>query len=134
VPFYETYNFLANHPYDLIVLAGYMRILPPEVVKLDNIINIHPSLLPEYKGKDAIQRAYEAKEKIIGVTVHYVNENVDEGPIIEQVKVDVEENISLESLEEQIHSIEHKIYPMVIEHLLFQTPLITNTALLREGI
>jgi len=111
-----------------------MRILPPEVVKLGNIINIHPSLLPDYKGKDAIKRAYDAKEKTIGVTVHYVNENVDEGPIIAQSKVDVKENISIEALEEQIHGIEHAIYPMVIEHLLFHTQLSKDTALLREGI
>lgn len=120
VPFKETCSFLKEHHFDLIVLAGYMRILPKEVVELANFINIHPSLLPLYKGKDAIKRAYEDKVETTGVTVHYVNEEVDSGDIIKQVSVLIEEGMSLSMLETKIHEIEHKIYPLVIDQILFK--------------
>lgn len=126
VPFKETYDFLKAQKYDLIVLAGYMRILPSETVKLGGMINIHPSLLPNYKGKDVIKKAYEAGEKITGVTVHWVNEDVDSGPIIAQERVNIEAGMSLCKLEEEVHKVEHKLYPEVIEHLLFNTSLKTE--------
>ena len=137
VPFKETYDFLKAQKYDLIVLAGYMRILPSETVKLGGMINIHPSLLPNYKGKDVIKKAYDAGEKFTGVTVHWVNEDVDSGAIIAQTQVNIEENMSLSKLEEEVHKVEHRLYPRVIEHLLFNIPLnldnITTEKLMAGG-
>ena len=94
VEFESLYDFLnaRKGKYNLYVLAGFMRILPEKILKICagsgkfytdagccNIVNIHPSLLPKFKGKDAIKRAFEAKEKKTGVTVHFVNRNVDSG-------------------------------------------------------
>jgi phosphoribosylglycinamide formyltransferase-1 len=119
VLFSDTYDYLYNNKFDLIVLAGYMRILPPAVTKLGTIINIHPSLLPSFKGKGVIEAAYDAGVKVTGVSVHYVNEEVDSGEIIAQVPVVINEGMSLEALETEIHSIEHKLYPLVIEKILY---------------
>jgi len=123
VPYSETYDFLKDKECDFVVLAGYMRILPKEVLELHTFINIHPSLLPKYKGKDAIKKAYENKEKITGVTVHYVSEEIDSGEIILQSSLIIENNMKLEELEEKIHEIEHYIYPKVIDYLLFTTDI-----------
>lgn len=119
VPFSQTYEFFKDKNYDLIVLAGYMRILPAEVLALGNFINIHPSLLPSFKGIDAIKQAYNYGVKVTGVTVHYVCEEVDAGPIIAQVPVDIEPDMSLFQLENVIHAVEHKLYPFVIENILY---------------
>ena len=119
LPFSRTCEFLKRNKFDLIVLAGYMRILPREVVELGRFINIHPSLLPEFKGKDAIEKAYNAGVKRTGVTVHRVNEEVDSGEIIEQISVEIEENMTLEELKFNIHKVEHELYPRVIEKVLF---------------
>lgn len=119
VPFKETYDFLSKNKFDLVVLAGYMRILPEDIVKSQNIINIHPSLLPSFKGKDVIEAAYNSGVKVTGVSVHYVNEEVDSGEIIAQIPVLIKDNMTLEELETEIHSIEHKLYPLVIDKLLF---------------
>ncbi len=107
-------------PLDLVVLAGYMRILPPEIVKRfeGRIVNIHPSLLPAFKGLNAIRKAYEYGVKVTGITIHYVSEEVDEGRIIEQVCVRIDEDDTPESLERKIHEVEHETYPKVIEKLL----------------
>ncbi|HOP32371.1 MAG TPA: phosphoribosylglycinamide formyltransferase [Candidatus Hydrothermia bacterium] len=109
----------ANTP-DLIILAGYMRILPGFIVEhfRNKIINIHPALLPAFPGVRAIERAYEAGCKVTGITIHYVDERVDSGPIIEQVCTKVRKGESLESLEKRIHRLEHKFYPLVIKKLL----------------
>lgn len=123
VPYDETFNYLKKNDFDLIVLAGYMRILPSEIVNSFKIINIHPSLLPEFKGMSAIEQAYNAKVKTTGVTVHYVNEEVDAGEIIAQVQVPIEKAMTVEQLEEKIHSAEHYLYPRVLESLLYGTPL-----------
>lgn len=106
---------------DLIVLAGYMRLLsPPFVHRYENrIINIHPSLLPLYKGKHAIQQALEDGRKLYGVTVHYVNEGMDDGQIIEQVRV-VYDGLDIEQLESRVHEAEYELYTRVIQHLVDQ--------------
>ncbi len=112
---------LEEYRIDLIVLAGYMRLLSPTFVTSyeNRIINIHPSLLPLYKGKDAIQQAFEDGRKIYGVTVHYVNEGMDEGRIIEQGQVSYDgEDIG--ELESMIHAAEWELYPRVIQHLIDQ--------------
>jgi phosphoribosylglycinamide formyltransferase-1 len=102
---------------DLIILAGYMRIVPSELIDLYplKIINIHPSLLPDFPGKDSIRRAWDAKVRFTGVTVHYVNEKLDQGPIIDQWKVDVP--ATFEELEAAIHEVEHKMYPATIKKI-----------------
>lgn len=101
---------------DFIFLAGYMRIISPYF--LDNykktILNLHPSLLPKYKGKDAIKQAYDAGDKEIGISIHYVNEQLDGGEVIAQKSFFVEENDTLETITEKIHKLEHILYPEVI--------------------
>jgi len=101
---------------DFIALAGFMRVLSPEFVNQypNKILNIHPALLPSFKGTRGIRDAYEYGVKITGPTVHFVTEDVDSGPIIIQKAVKVEEDDTLESLEEKIHKAEHQIFPEAI--------------------
>ena len=105
---------------DLVVLAGYMRIVPPEIVKAfsGKMINIHPALLPSFPGLKAIEQAWSHGVRVTGVTVHFVDEGVDTGPIIDQVPVRIEEGDTLESLEARIHEAEHELYPRVIARIL----------------
>ncbi len=107
------------HP-DLIALAGYMRILPPKIVRAfeNKIINIHPALLPAFRGAHAIKDALSYGVKWTGVTVHYVDEGVDTGPIIAQVPVPIFAKDTFETLSTRIHKVEHQVYPIVIEKLL----------------
>lgn len=107
---------LRNYKIDLIALAGFMRILSASFVKLyrNRIINIHPSLLPDFKGAQAIKDAFNHKVATTGVTVHFVDEQVDNGPIILQREVAITKNDTLVSLEKKIHSVEHKLYPEAI--------------------
>ncbi|MFA6639456.1 MAG: phosphoribosylglycinamide formyltransferase [Defluviitoga tunisiensis] len=114
------FEHLKSFNFDLIVLAGYMRILPDYIVNYykGKIINIHPSLLPNYKGINAIVRAFENKEKYTGITIHYVDEGVDTGKIIFQKKVRTKKSDTIESLEKRIHKIEHKTYPKIIKRVL----------------
>jgi phosphoribosylglycinamide formyltransferase-1 len=81
------------------------------------IINIHPSLLPAFKGKDAIKNAFNCGVKITGVTIHFVVSEVDSGPIIMQKALSIKASDNLETLEHKIHALEHKIYPMVLDSL-----------------
>lgn len=103
---------------DLIVLAGFMQILPKKVIEswgVERIINIHPSLLPKYPGLHTHRRVLAASEKQHGATVHFVNEGLDEGPIIAQASLTVSPSDTEESLSMRIHALEHKLYPMVID-------------------
>ncbi|MTH54190.1 phosphoribosylglycinamide formyltransferase [Bacillus mangrovi] len=117
---YETEILLAlqQHGAEWLILAGYMRLIGP--VLLDayptRIINLHPSLLPKFPGKDAIERAYESGEQETGITIHYVDEGMDTGPIIDQMTVVIPE--SLEQLKESIHKAEHAFFPAVLQHVL----------------
>ena len=101
---------------DLIALAGFMRMLSPFIISRykNRIINIHPALLPSFKGAQAIKDAYDYAVKATGVTVHFVDEEMDHGPIILQEAVKLASGDSLESIEKKIHKIEHKIYPEAI--------------------
>ncbi len=105
---------------DLILLAGFMRILSPYFVKKfrNRILNIHPSLLPAFKGAHAIKDAFEYGVKVTGVTVHFVDEGVDSGPIILQGSVSVENNDTLSTLEAKIHKLEHRIYSQAVNIVL----------------
>jgi len=101
---------------DLIVLAGFMRLLSPEFVSRykGRIVNIHPALLPCFKGTRSIKDAFDYGAKITGVTVHFVDEEMDHGPIILQKEVKIEERDTLESLEVKVHKVEHQIYPEAV--------------------
>jgi phosphoribosylglycinamide formyltransferase-1 len=101
---------------DLVVLAGFMRILSVCFVKeyRGRILNIHPSLLPSFRGMNAIKRAYDARVNKTGVTVHFVDEEVDHGPIVLQEQVNILGTDTLEDVEEKIHKIEHIIYPKAV--------------------
>ncbi len=102
-----------------VVLAGYMRLLGE--VLLDayphKIINIHPSLLPAYKGKDAVLQALKAREKTVGVSIHYVDEGMDTGQLIAQESIHLTGRESEMEVMEMVHHIEHQLYPKTLEAL-----------------
>lgn len=102
---------------DLVVLAGFMRILTPDFVRhySGRMLNIHPSLLPKYRGLNTHQRAIEAGEKEHGVTVHFVTEELDGGPNVLQASVPIDTNETAETLAAKILIQEHQIYPKAIE-------------------
>lgn len=110
---------LEKYKIDYIVLAGYMRLIGPTLLGKysGRIINIHPSLLPAFPGKDAIGQALEAKVKETGVTIHFVDEGMDTGPIIAQKRIMIEEHETKESLQEKIHMVEHQFYPAQLQRL-----------------
>jgi len=118
LPFENNFEYFTKNKFDLVVLAGYMKIFPEEVLNLAKFINIHPSLLPSFKGKDAIKQAFLAGVKVSGITIHWVEKSVDTGKIIAQYPVFIDNSMSLDEFEEEIHIIEHKLYPIVIEKIL----------------
>tara|TARA_B100000029_G_scaffold294985_1_gene288308 strand:+ start:754 stop:1287 length:534 start_codon:yes stop_codon:yes gene_type:complete len=103
---------------DLIVMAGWMRIVGKELIDSfsDRIINIHPSLLPKYKGLNAVQQALDSKDKTTGCTVHLVTEELDSGKILHQASVPIEEDDTLDTLSDRIHQEEYRILPLVINN------------------
>lgn len=111
---------------DIIALAGFLLKIPEPFLEAfpNRIVNIHPSLLPKYGGSGmygerVFKRILKDKEKEAGITIHFVNENYDEGEIIAQYKVDLEGNEDLISLEDKIHGLEYEHYPKEIEKLLY---------------
>jgi phosphoribosylglycinamide formyltransferase-1 len=102
---------------DLVVLAGYMQLLSASFVTRfrNRIINVHPALLPAFPGLDAVGQALEHGVKITGVTVHFVDEGVDSGPIIVQRPIPVPPDREWETLEAAIHATEHALYPEAIK-------------------
>jgi phosphoribosylglycinamide formyltransferase 1 len=110
-------DWLAERAIDLIVLAGYMELLSASFVERfrGRIINVHPALLPSFPGLDSVQQALDHGVKVTGVTVHFVDEGVDSGPIILQRSVEVPESRMREDLEERIHAVEHELLPRAIE-------------------
>ena len=111
---------LEENKIDLVVLAGFMRVLGPELLSRyeNRIINIHPALLPSFKGSEGIKDALSYGVKVTGVTVHFVDEKMDHGPIILQAEVKVKPSDTLETLEAKIHKVEHKLYPEAIRLFL----------------
>ena len=101
---------------EYVVMAGYMRKVTPVMLDAfpDKVLNLHPALLPSFKGAHAIQDAFDAGVKVTGVTVHFANEDYDKGPIVAQEPVRVEEGMSIEELEANIHAVEHVLYPRVL--------------------
>jgi phosphoribosylglycinamide formyltransferase 1 len=118
----EILQQLQKFEVEFIVLAGYMRLMGHTLLNAyqGKMVNIHPSLLPAFPGKDAIGQALNAGVKKSGVTVHFVDEGMDTGPIIEQQEVDLDENETLDSLQNKIHAVEHKLYPAVLQRLFSQ--------------
>lgn len=99
-----------------IAMAGWMRVATPTLLDAfaDRVLNIHPSLLPSFRGLNAVEQALDAGVRISGCTVHIVRPEVDEGPIIAQAAVVVESGDSVDSLQKRIHAAEHALYPRAI--------------------
>ena len=133
VVFVDPKAFLSREDYDdelvailkkekvgLVVLAGFMRILSPVFIKAfrHKIMNIHPALLPAFKGGHAVADALAYGVKVTGVTVHFVDEEVDHGAIIVQAPVDVRSKDTVELISRRIHKVEHVLYPKAIDLFL----------------
>ena len=108
---------LKSHDVQLVLLAGYMKIVTAVLVDAYQwrIMNIHPSLLPSFPGLYAQQQALDAGVKVSGCTVHFVTEGVDEGPVIAQTAVPINENDSVDSLSARILEMEHQLYPRAVQ-------------------
>ncbi|WP_421419525.1 phosphoribosylglycinamide formyltransferase [Pseudoalteromonas lipolytica] len=113
----ELMDIIDSFEPNLVVLAGFMRILTPNLVQKfkGKMLNIHPSLLPKYQGLNTHQRAIDAKDDVHGVSVHFVTEELDGGPVVLQAKVPVLENDTAETLAQRVHQQEHIIYPLVVK-------------------
>ena len=116
----ETLKHLKKYKLDLLCLAGFMKILSGNFIKKFSkpILNIHPSLLPRYKGLNTHLRAIKNKDKFTGATVHKVNQKLDSGKIILQKKVRISNSDSVKDLERKVLKIEHEIYPKAIVKFL----------------
>ena len=111
---------LNEHKVDLVCLAGYMRLLSPFFVAAypQRILNIHPSLLPSFPGLESQRQAFEYGVKFAGCSVHFVDENLDAGPIVLQATVPVKDNDTVETLSERILREEHRIYSEAVRIVL----------------
>ena len=108
---------LKKEKIELVVLAGFMRLLSPTFIEAykDKNINVHPALLPDFKGVHGIKNAFHSGAKQTGVTVHFVNNEMDAGPIIAQEVVEILDEDTLGDLEQKIHKVEHEIYPQIVK-------------------
>ena len=116
---------LRKRKVDLVVLSGFLWLIPDSLVKNFTIINIHPALLPKYGGKgmygmNVHKAVVENKEKESGISIHYVNENYDEGKLIFQAKCEVDTDDTPEEVAEKVHALEYAHFPKVIEEVLFK--------------
>jgi len=120
---------------DLVVLAGFMRILTPELVRHyhGRLFNIHPSLLPKYKGLHTHQRALEAGDERHGCSVHFVTEELDGGPIILQASVKIAADDTADSLQQRVHRLEHQIYPLAVEWFCSDRLTLTDNGVMLDG-
>ena len=109
-------DIIDTHQPNLVVLAGFMRILTPGFVRhyQGRLLNIHPSLLPKYKGLDTHRRALDAGDREHGCSVHFVTEELDGGPVAIQAAFTVEPDDSIDKLTERVHAAEHVIYPLAV--------------------
>ncbi len=121
---------------DLIVLAGFMRILTPKFVQTyqGRLINIHPSLLPKYQGLHTHQRAIDAGDTEHGVSVHFVTEELDGGPVVLQAKVPVFPEDTAEDLAQRVHQQEHRIYPLVVNWCCSKRVTVNGENALFDGV
>ncbi|MFV0499722.1 MAG: phosphoribosylglycinamide formyltransferase [Bacilli bacterium] len=113
-------ELLQAYEIELIILAGYMKIFSSDFVdKYSNkIINIHPSKLPNYRGLNAVERAFSNNDKEIGVSVHFVDSGVDTGNVIACECINVSDDDTLEDVFKKIHDLEHSLYPKVLRRIL----------------
>ncbi|MBE6464974.1 MAG: phosphoribosylglycinamide formyltransferase [Eggerthellaceae bacterium] len=102
---------------EYVVMAGYMRMVTSVLLNAyeNRVVNLHPALLPSFRGAHGIQDAWDAGVKVTGVTVHFANAEYDKGPIIAQRPVVVREDDTVDTLEARIHNVEHELYPQVIQ-------------------
>lgn len=105
---------------DALILAGYMRLIGQTILRPyeGKIVNVHPSLLPYYPGLQAIERAFEAGEKELGISIHLVDEGMDTGPILQQVSVPRTEGMTLQEMQKAIQVAEHEWYPKTVRSWL----------------
>lgn len=117
---FEIVKLLKESKVDFVILAGYLKWITPYFVESfrNKILNIHPSLLPSFKGLHGIEQAFDYGVKTTGVTVHFVDETEDGGAVILQEPVVIGEGETLEQLEEKIHKVEHILYPKAINLLV----------------
>lgn len=120
---------------DLVVLTGYMRILSPRFVRhyKNRILNIHPALLPSFRGLDAFSQALEHGVMWTGTTIHIVDEDVDHGPIIYQMPVPVKRNDTHESLKARIQRAEYRAYPRAIKMFIEGNPEVVGRKIVFEN-
>jgi phosphoribosylglycinamide formyltransferase-1 len=121
----DVINSIKDKKIDLIVLAGYLKLIPEQLIHQfsNRIVNIHPSLLPKFGGKGMYgrkvhQSVIDSREKESGITIHYVNQNYDEGEVIKQVKIKLSDSETVDTLESKIHDVELENFPKVIEQIL----------------
>jgi phosphoribosylglycinamide formyltransferase-1 len=109
-------DWLDHREVDLVVLAGFMELLGPELVRrfANRIVNVHPSLLPAFPGVGAIRQAVEHGVRVTGVTVHYVDEQLDNGPIVLQEALELPYPAPIAEIEERLHRIEHRLLPRAV--------------------
>lgn len=109
-------RWLAERRAELIVLAGFMEVLTPEFIRRfeGRVINVHPALLPAFPGVSAIEQAVEYGVKVAGVTIHFVDEGVDTGPVLLQEAFDVPYHRDIAAIEERVHQIEHRLLPRAV--------------------
>lgn len=112
-------SMLKKADVDYVIMAGYMRMVHTPILAAfpNRVVNLHPALLPSFKGAHAIQDAYDYGVKVTGVTVHFADDKYDCGPIIAQRALAIEEGWTVDELEEHIHQIEHQLYPDTIQLL-----------------
>ena len=119
----EVLELIIEHDIKLLVLAGYMRLLSQNFVNSlpsKFIVNVHPSLLPKYKGINAIKQAIDDCAEYTGVTIHYVDEGMDSGSIIKQEIIKINENDTVETLKDRLQTIEHRLYTDTIKSILIK--------------
>jgi phosphoribosylglycinamide formyltransferase-1 len=119
VPVEETETFLSETRFDLIVLSGYNVELSPETFKMGVFINLQSSLSPDYRGIDAVKQAFDSGAKITGITIHIVSGKIDEGSVIAQQAISINQGETLVEIEKKVQKTKNYLYPQVIEDILF---------------
>jgi phosphoribosylglycinamide formyltransferase-1 len=110
-------DWLESREIDLVVLAGFMELLGPEFIGRfrNRIVNVHPSLLPAFPGVGAIERAVEHGVRVTGVTIHFVDEHLDNGPIVLQEPLELSYPARIAQIEERVHALEHRLLPRAVQ-------------------
>jgi phosphoribosylglycinamide formyltransferase-1 len=117
----EVSKLILKYGTDLLVLAGFMKILSRKFINSsphNSIVNVHPSLLPAFQGKNALIQALDYGVKYTGITIHYVDKDVDTGMIIDQAILEIKKDDTINTLQNRIKAIEHSLYPFTIKRLL----------------